>query len=300
MTTIKVAVSGVKIPPSHRTPLRGRVASMARSLQTLGQLAPIGINQRGELVYGRHRLEAAISIGWKQIEAKLVDFDDLRAELATIDENIERAGLNAMEEAKALARRKEIYEAMHPTTKHGGTPGGDGSGKPPLKGSKDATVASLPSFAQDTAEKTGQSQRSVQRKTMIGEMITPSAEELIKGTPTANSTTELEKLAKLPEDQQVRVAVAIHRGEATTVDQAKTPKSRSGQMKRDPRLWLEITGLLGKALNRIDALNRDYPHANLHRTAISQVKDAMKTLEQWKAASAAKGTRPAQAGGPDT
>ena len=48
-----------------------------------------------------------------------------------------------------LKRRKEIYEAMYPETKHGGLPGLPGGGK-----AKDDIMSS---FATDTANKTGYS-----------------------------------------------------------------------------------------------------------------------------------------------
>lgn len=60
----------------------------------------------------------------------------------------------------------------------------------------------------------------------------------------------------------------------------KTPKS--GQQKKDPRLWSEIEGLLGKAKNRVDDLNRQFPHGNLHRTLQGQLEQCIKTLHEWK------------------
>jgi hypothetical protein len=58
---------------------------------------------------------------------------------------------------KALKRRKELYEAMHPETKRGAT----------LKqGPKRQNVATeIPSFAADTAAKTGTSRRTVEPRT---------------------------------------------------------------------------------------------------------------------------------------
>jgi hypothetical protein len=58
---------------------------------------------------------------------------------------------------KALKRRKELYEALHPETKRGAT----------LKqGPKRQNVATeIPSFAADTAAKTGTSRRTVEPRT---------------------------------------------------------------------------------------------------------------------------------------
>jgi len=68
----------------------------------------------------------------------------------------------------ALARRKVLYEARWPETRHGGTPGKAGGGKKP----KDDTMSS---FADDTATKTGTSARSVQRHVKIGEALRATA-----------------------------------------------------------------------------------------------------------------------------
>ena len=63
----------------------------------------------------------------------------------------------AADQNQALARRKELYEALHPEAAKGGD-----------RKSEDAeikrtTCPSVPSFAADTAAKTGQSERQVRR-----------------------------------------------------------------------------------------------------------------------------------------
>src|SRR5664279_4029286 len=49
-------------------------------------------------------------------QVQLHDLDDLRAQLAGIDENIEHRVFTILEEVQALARRKTIYETLHPET----------------------------------------------------------------------------------------------------------------------------------------------------------------------------------------
>jgi ParB family chromosome partitioning protein len=72
------------------------------------------------LVAGLHRLEAARKLNWKEIRCSV--FDDMdadRAELVEIDENLIRANLTPAEEAAHMGRRKQLYERLHPETKHG-------------------------------------------------------------------------------------------------------------------------------------------------------------------------------------
>jgi hypothetical protein len=75
------------------------------------------------------------------------------------------------QEAKALKRRKEIYLTLHPETKPVRERGGPGRGKKKTN----ANPASV-SFTEDTAAKTGHSQRSVQEDVAIGEAVTDEAD----------------------------------------------------------------------------------------------------------------------------
>lgn len=58
----------------------GDIESLARSMRKLGQLQPIGVDADGVLVFGGRRLMAAQSLGWVEIEARVIDCDALQAE----------------------------------------------------------------------------------------------------------------------------------------------------------------------------------------------------------------------------
>lgn len=116
-----------------------------------------------------------------------------------------------------------------------------------------------------------------------------------------NDAAFAEAVDEIAEKQGPEAKAAILAGEslgkAATIKAAKLPKAKmakavktgklptepkSGAQKKDPRLWGEIEGLLGKALNRTDDLNRSFPHGNLHRQLIGEIKVAMGTLKAWK------------------
>jgi hypothetical protein len=72
----------------------------------------------------------------------------------SLDENLIRNELTALEHAEQLAKRKGFYEAKYPQTKAGGAPGKAGGGKV-------AKSADSASFVKDTAAKTNQSPRTM-------------------------------------------------------------------------------------------------------------------------------------------
>ena len=79
----------------------------------------------------------------------------LYPQLWEIDENLMQIELTELERADHLSRRKDVYIARHPETRHGV------AGAHARHGSANADSASA-SFAEDTAAKTGISQRTVQ------------------------------------------------------------------------------------------------------------------------------------------
>lgn len=91
-----------------------------------------------------------------------------------IDENLCRAELSPSERARQTARRKAIYEELNPETKVGGAPakaiGGRASAVAQGKDVANANLADA-SFTADTAAKTGQSERVVQRDAERGDKI---------------------------------------------------------------------------------------------------------------------------------
>jgi hypothetical protein len=172
------------------------------------------VTTESKIVCGRHRLHACRLLGWKKIPAVVVGFDAIHAELAEIDENVVRKDLSAIERSKALARRKELYETLHPDTVKGGD-----------RKSEDAeikrtTCPSVPSFAADTAAKTGQSERQVRRDVAIGIGVPDDVVAVIADTKLANNKKQLTKLAKLDADKQRAVAKKIADGAASTVTSA--------------------------------------------------------------------------------
>src|SRR5687768_2268259 len=107
-----VRVADVKVPPGRR-PTR-KAKDLAESIETLGLLNPITVTEDLRLIAGGNRLEAHYQLGLKWILAIVLSLDNVRAELAALDENAVRDEGTALERAESTARRKALYELLHP------------------------------------------------------------------------------------------------------------------------------------------------------------------------------------------
>ena len=171
-----VSISEIKISPGRRNVEPDGVKDLAKSISEVGLLNPITITADHTLIAGCHRLEAAKLLGWTEIECTVCDVSGLLAELAEIDENFVRVKLSPIEFGDLLLRRKEIYEELHPETKHGGDRKSD-----EIKIAK-CQHDSAKSFVKDTAEKLGVNPSTVHRELQTAKNLTPEAKEIIRGS----------------------------------------------------------------------------------------------------------------------
>jgi len=109
--------------------------------------------------------------------------------------------LTALGRAEALKRRKEIYEAKYPETKP------EIKRKSGLKQFRDEIVSPRSTFSEDTAQKIGLSQRTIQHEIQIAEKIDSQVKEKIKDTELADNKKELLLLARLGENILIEVKI---------------------------------------------------------------------------------------------
>lgn len=177
------------------------VRSLAASMAEVGLINPLRVRAARrhvdgvmgdayEVTAGVHRLFAARKLGLETVPCLVVEDDDLRAELAMIDENLCRAELSPAERAASTARRKAIYEELHPETTHGGD-----------RASRQLGDLKSERFTTDTAAATGQSERTVQRDAERGERICADALSLVRGTA-LDTGVYLDKLRRTPFENQ--------------------------------------------------------------------------------------------------
>ncbi len=182
------------------------------------------------LVAGLHRLEAAKSLGHKAIMAVVVDLKDLEYDLAEIDENLIRLDIPLIDRADRMKRRQQIIEAIEDMPQHGGD-------RKSLEYKEENQVApSAIRFTQDTAEKTGMSERSIQELTQISNGISHDLKAEIRPAPLAYHRKELIKLARIKDHKDQRTAaLAYISGEADTitVPQKRPPSKTERQQAAD-------------------------------------------------------------------
>ena len=181
-----------------------RVSVLSDSIKEIGLLNPITVQAdtiiRGgqqvagySLIAGAHRLRACQDLGWTDIPAVIVNLDEQRRIIAECDENLCVSELSPADRALFTARRKEAYETLHPETVNGAT----GNGREKVRQDGEAT----PRFTADTAAKTGQSERAVQRDAERGTKVSPAALAMVRGTK-LDTGTYLDTLKAVPAEKQ--------------------------------------------------------------------------------------------------
>ena len=91
----------------------GDIASLAESMKRYGQINPITLTKRNVLITGERRLLAAKSLGWKTINALIIDAPDDAEKLEyEIEENIQRQDFTAEEIAQAT---QKLYKLKNPS-----------------------------------------------------------------------------------------------------------------------------------------------------------------------------------------
>lgn len=207
---IEIPVALCRASPTARPIKPGHVLVLVESIKEIGLRQPINVRaiENGyEIRGGGHRHAAFQMLGRETIPAIVTDDSDLRAELAEIDENLIRNEYSPAERAIAIARRKSIYEALHPETAHGGARKASRKVCDLNEGDK-TPEKPADRFTKATAERTGQSERTVQQDAKRGEVVGPETLQRVIGT-SLDKGEEIDALAKLsPQGREEVIAKA--------------------------------------------------------------------------------------------
>lgn len=216
---MKIQVDEIQVKEGRRELNADHVRELAESIKELGLLNPVTVDKDHILIAGLHRLEAVKLLEWPEVECTVSSLEGLQAELAEIDENFVRNDLTTLEYGEMLLRRKEIYEMLHPNSKHGGDRKSE-----KIKSAK-CKVDFEKSFIEDTAEKLGVHPCTVARQIQTAKNLTPETKEIIKDTDTKISKKAALKLSRLEPEQQQEAAALLAAKEIKSVDEYKAAKA---------------------------------------------------------------------------
>ena len=251
---MKMAIDEIIVRPGRRKAGVYAVRELAESMKALGLLNPVTVSANRVLIAGLHRLEAAKSLGWTEIECNVSDLDETRAELAEIDENYVRCNLSAMEKADLVKRRKTLYESLYPETRAGAA---QAAGMNRAKGNNvSCTVQpTRKSFLDDTSAKLGVHRCTVSRMVQISQNMTPKAREILKNTNAGNKT--LLEISRMTPKEQEEVSTLLAEGKIKSVSeyQATQPKPQRKYEHSVPDLYTSFTLTAMAIRKRLETFN---------------------------------------------
>jgi len=193
-----VSIDLIKIKSSYLR-VETNIEKLKKSIETVGLINPLVINNNNELIAGGRRYSALKELGVDQVPVFRVDKSESEQELISIDENLVRKDLTKIEFEKCLNRGKEIYEELYPNAKK--------VADEDMKTEEGInTHENLPneerSFIDITSEKTGLSKKVI--KSAIGANSSEKVKEYRQhGELNASQTNEIIKLDKEEQDKVV-------------------------------------------------------------------------------------------------
>lgn len=172
------------------------VDTLKKSIEKIGLINPITINQDNELLAGARRFQAVSDLGWTEIPVHVVERDALEQELISIDENLVRSPLNNLELEKCLNRGREIYETLNPTVTKVDLSNEELTAELKQK-QREKEKLDTNSFAAITAEKTGLSKSVIKGAIKRDELASESVKQArSQGELNASQTNEIIRLDK--------------------------------------------------------------------------------------------------------
>ena len=90
------------------------VEKLIKSIETVGLINPIVVNEKNELIAGGRRYTALKAMGRTEVPVSRVEKTEIEQELISIDENLVRLDLGKVEMEQLLARGRNLYESLFP------------------------------------------------------------------------------------------------------------------------------------------------------------------------------------------
>lgn len=112
---MKTLIENIKVDKEHRVRGEmGELKSLQDSIEKVGLLNPILVDETNKLIAGYRRLTACKNIGWREIEVRMMPFakDPLLELDAEVAENLYRKDFTPEEIIRIEKRRREIIKML--------------------------------------------------------------------------------------------------------------------------------------------------------------------------------------------
>lgn len=192
---VRVKIDDIVVPEERRKHDNAKASELMESIRFLGGVInPLTVRETPKgyvLVAGARRLEAMKQLGYTEIECVVLDCDELKSELAEIDENLIRNEIADPITIGELAnRRDEILEELGLRAKPGDNQHTNGGG----------ADSAPPKTTADIAKEVGIGERTMQVNKQLARDLIPEAKEVVreKGITKADAIA----LSGFTEDQQ--------------------------------------------------------------------------------------------------
>lgn len=174
---MKIKISEIKVQNRMRRVKPENVEELARSIDEVGLIQPVTLDQNNVLVAGLHRYEACKLLGWEEIEYTTIKCDSIEQQkLAEIDENFVRADFTALQQAEIVVERDRLYYEIQ---------------------RKSRRIKQLDEKKHQPATIFGDN--------LIGTRIPAEIKERIYGTELENQKTNLVTFCYLPDEKKIEV-----------------------------------------------------------------------------------------------
>ena len=180
------------------------VEQLKKSIETVGLINPLILNEDHKLIAGGRRYTALKQLGHETVPVFIINKTELEQELVSIDENLIRLDLNKVELEKSLSRGREIYEKLYPEALKFEN---EDLSTPEAQEIKFDLPNEQRSYIDLTAEKTGLSKKVIKSAIEREERASDAVKSLRShGELNASQTNEIIKLEK---DDQEKIAELI-------------------------------------------------------------------------------------------
>ena len=207
----KVKIAEIQVIGERRPLDKAKLHVIADLMSKIGLRTPLTVHKRndGKIVLdtGLHRLEAAKSLGWSEIDCIVMERGKVQRQLWTVAENLHRIGLTKLQRAEAIAKWAQLVNELDDKDVQVAQPGG--------KQPKDKGISKV-------AKQLGVTRETVRRSTEIAR-LSPSAKVAIEATGLDNNDDAMLKAAKeQPKAQVARVAELAAKSKAAPKGKKKS------------------------------------------------------------------------------